>query len=175
MFCISGWHQQWIDNNSLRDNSFVRSRRVNQGKLTIDISWTLDSTSIYTAKNAQPVLAWWKQHWTMLCCPHCSKLSTILFNIVKPGCRLIQAHQLGQYCWQPWTMWAAQHCSMLFSSGQNRLCVFLLCIKKWSQKSQRCPLITIGGGHIGRSHSSKKSYRKLYTFLHLCIKYFLTA
>ena len=77
-----------------------------------------------TAKNAQPVLAWWKQHWTMLCCPHCSRLSTILFNIVTPDCRLIQAHRLVQYCWQPWTMWAAQHCSMLFSSSQNRLCVF---------------------------------------------------
>ena len=25
-------------------------------------------------------------------------LSTILFNIVTPGCRLIQAHQLVQYC-----------------------------------------------------------------------------
>ena len=78
----------------------------------------------YTAKNAQPVLAWWKQHWTMLCCPHCSRLLTILFNIVTPDCRFIQAHQLVQYCWQPWTMWAAQHCWILFSSGQNRLCVF---------------------------------------------------
>ena len=28
----------------------------------------------------------------------CSRLSTILFNIVTPDCRLIQAHQLVQYC-----------------------------------------------------------------------------
>jgi hypothetical protein len=28
----------------------------------------------------------------------------------------------------------------------------------------------IGGGHIGRSHSSMKCYRKYYTFLHLWIK-----
>ena len=88
-----------------------------------------NTTIAYTAKNAQPVLAWWKQHWTMFCCPHCSRLSTILFNIVTPDCRLIQAHQLVQYCWQPWAMWAAQHCSMLFSSGQNRLCVFC-CVAK---------------------------------------------
>ena len=47
--------------------------------------------------------------------------------------------------------------------------------QKWSQKSQRYPIITIGGGHIGRSHSSKKCHRKHYTFLHLYIKYFLGA
>ena len=40
--------------------------------------------SAYTAKNAQVVQGWWKQHWTMLCCPHCSMLSTILFSIVEP-------------------------------------------------------------------------------------------
>ena len=34
-------------------------------------------------------------------------------------------------------------------------------------------MITTDGGHIGRSHSSKKCCRKHYTFLHLCIKYFL--
>ena len=31
-----------------------------------------------TAKNTQLVQGWWKQPWTMLCCPHCSMLSTIL-------------------------------------------------------------------------------------------------
>ena len=31
----------------------------------------------------------------MLCCPHCSMLSTILFSIVTPDCGLIQAQQ----CW----------------------------------------------------------------------------
>ena len=31
-------------------------------------------------------------------CPHCSRLSTILFNIVTPDCRLVQAQQLVQYC-----------------------------------------------------------------------------
>ena len=49
----------------------------------------------HTRKNAQPVQGWWKQPWTMLCCPHCSMLSTILFSIVTPDCRLIQAQQ----CW----------------------------------------------------------------------------
>ena len=49
----------------------------------------------YTAKNAQPVQGWWKQPCTMLCCPHCSMLSTILFSIVTPDCGLMQAQQ----CW----------------------------------------------------------------------------
>ena len=82
---------------------------------------------LYTAKSAQPVLAWWKQHWAILCCPHCSSLSTILFNIVTPDCRTIQAHQLVQYCWQSWTMWAAQHCSILFSFRPEQVVRFLLC------------------------------------------------
>ena len=33
----------------------------------------------------------------MFCCPHCSRLSTILFNIVTTDCRLVQAQQLVQY------------------------------------------------------------------------------
>ena len=36
----------------------------------------------------------------------------------------IRCNNVEQYCRQPWTMWPAKHCSMLFSSGQNRLCVF---------------------------------------------------
>ena len=48
-----------------------------------------------TRKNAQPVQGWWKQPWTMLCCPHCSMLSTILFGVATPDCGLIQAQQ----CW----------------------------------------------------------------------------
>ena len=45
----------------------------------------------YTRKNAQPVQGW----WTMLCCPRCSMLSTILFSIVTHDCGLIYAQQ----CW----------------------------------------------------------------------------
>ena len=51
--------------------------------------------SMYTRKNAQPVEGWWKQPWTMLCCPHCSMLSTILFSTVTLDCGLIHARQ----CW----------------------------------------------------------------------------
>ena len=56
-------------------------------------------------------------------------LSTIFLNIVTPDCRLVQAQQHVQYCWLPWTMLAAKHYSMLFSSGQNRLFVFSCVIK----------------------------------------------
>ena len=95
--------------------------------------------AVYTAKNKQPVQAWWKQHWTMFCCPHCSRLSTI------PDCRLFQAQQLVQYCWQHCTMLAAKHCSMLFSSGQDRLFIFGCVLKidfqchlseKWEEPQQ---------------------------------------
>ena len=37
--------------------------------------------SHYTAKNAEPAA---QQDWTMLCCPRCSHLSTILNNVVEP-------------------------------------------------------------------------------------------
>ena len=42
--------------------------------------------------------------WTLL---------TILFSIVTPACELIQAQE---FCWQHWTMRAAEQCSILFSS-----------------------------------------------------------
>ena len=42
--------------------------------------------------------------------------------------------------------------------------------QKGSQKSQPYPIITIDGGHIGRSHSSMR--QKTLYFLHLYIKYF---
>ena len=40
--------------------------------------------AMYTAKNEQLVPSWWKQCWTMFCCPHCSRLLTTLNNIVEP-------------------------------------------------------------------------------------------
>ena len=52
-------------------------------------------TAFYTAENEQPVQGWWKQHWTMFCCVHCSMLSRILFSIFTPDCGLIQALK----CW----------------------------------------------------------------------------
>ena len=40
---------------------------------------------------------------------------------IKPT---IKCNNAEQYCWQHWTMWAAQHCSRLVSSILNRLGVF---------------------------------------------------
>ena len=57
-----------------------------------------------------------------------------------------------QYCWQHWTMWAAQRCSRLFSSTQNRLCVFTLV------------------GKLKGAESWKKSFIDL---LSISIKYYL--
>ena len=49
----------------------------------------------FTAKKPTSCSGLLKTHWTMLCCPHCSMLSTILFSIVAPECELTQAQQ----CW----------------------------------------------------------------------------
>ena len=52
------------------------------------------------------------------CCQHyCSTL----LHLIAGQFRLNNAEQ---YCWQHWTMWAAQHCSRLFSSTLNRMCAF---------------------------------------------------
>ena len=64
---------------------------VIHGKFKSNYSYEMKLLITYTRKNAQPVQGWWKQPWTMLCCPHCSMLSTILFSIVTPDCGLIQA------------------------------------------------------------------------------------
>ena len=58
-------------------------------------------SNLLHGKNDERVQDWWKQNWTMLCFPHCSMLSTILFSIVTPGCGLNNAEQ---YCRQHWTM-----------------------------------------------------------------------
>ena len=73
----------------------------------------------YTRKNAQPVQGWWKQPWTMLCCPHCSMLSTILFSSVTPDCELIQAQQC-------WTILLTTLFKAVFINPEQVVC-FLLC------------------------------------------------
>jgi hypothetical protein len=52
---------------------------------------------------------WWKQDWTMLCCPHCSQLSTTLNNIVTPDSGSTMLFNIVDKCM--WTTWAAKHCS----------------------------------------------------------------
>ena len=41
-------------------------------------------TLFYTAKNEQLVAGWWKQYWTIFCCPHCFRLLTVLNSLVTP-------------------------------------------------------------------------------------------
>ena len=60
-----------------------------------DLLVVYTSSLVHTAKIAQAVQGCWKQRWTMFCCSHCSMLSTILFSIIIPDRRLIQAQQ----CW----------------------------------------------------------------------------
>ena len=51
----------------------------------------------------------------------CQQYWTSCWAWIQPA---IRCNNVKQYCWQPWTMWAAKHCSILFSSGQNRLFIF---------------------------------------------------
>ena len=72
-------------------------------------------------KNAQVVQGWWKQPWTMLCCPHCSTLSTTyivqhcwawispqsgvtMLNNIVDNIEQCGQHSIVQGCfYQPWT------------------------------------------------------------------------
>jgi hypothetical protein len=63
----------------------------------------------------------------MFCSPRCSHLSTILNNIVESESGVTILFNIVQYCWQLWTMWAAKHCSILFSSILQQPDRFLPC------------------------------------------------
>ena len=95
------------------------------------------------------VMTWWDQEWggggggvteTAL---HSKKSwacsSTGLNNVVLPTLFLV-VNNIEQYCWgwmacnnvvhhcwQPWTMWAAQHCSILFITTLQQVDDFLPC------------------------------------------------
>jgi hypothetical protein len=43
-------------------------------------------------------------------------LFTLVNNIEQYCWAWIECNNIVQYCWQLWTMWAAKHCSILFSS-----------------------------------------------------------
>ena len=58
----------------------------------------------FTFDTRQKITSCWKQDWTLLCCPYCSRLSTILFSIVTPDCRLDSG---------------SQYCSILYSTTFN--------------------------------------------------------
>jgi hypothetical protein len=39
---------------------------------------------------------WWKQDWTMFCCPHCS-----VVNNIEQNCYILfRLNNIVQYCWQ---------------------------------------------------------------------------
>jgi hypothetical protein len=83
---------------------------------------------------------WWKQDWTMLCCPHCSQLSTILNNIVTPDsgstvlfnivdkCEQRGQQNIVQSCWATgsaffavYTSKNAQVDAILMKTGLNKV------------------------------------------------------
>ncbi len=47
----------------------------------------------------------------------CQQYCSALLSLNQPAIRLNNAEQ---YCWQLWTIWAAQHCCILFSTTLNK-------------------------------------------------------
>ena len=118
----------------------------------------------------------------MLCCPHCSRLSTILFNIVTPNCRLVQAQQQLsivdniEQCWQHNIVQCCFHqvrtgCSFLAVNIDSRFTFFrLLDSKEWKYLTN--------GSRTDKSESkSNRPYRLLhfYPFASFAFGYFPSA
>jgi hypothetical protein len=59
-------------------------------------------------------------------------LFTLVNNIEQCCWTWIGCNNIVQYCWQLWTMWAAKHCSILFSSVLHQPERFLPCTS-WKQ------------------------------------------
>jgi hypothetical protein len=73
---------------------------------------------IYTAKNDQVVAILMKTGLNNVMWP---TLFTVVNNIEQNCYTRFRLNNIVQYCWQVWTMWAAQHCSILIDS---RLIIF---------------------------------------------------
>jgi hypothetical protein len=72
--------------------------------------WPLTPSITYTAKNAEPVA---QQGLNNVLLP----TLFIAVNDIEQCCwDWIGCNNIVQYCWQLWTMWAAKHYSILFSS-----------------------------------------------------------
>jgi hypothetical protein len=84
----------------------------------IEKRWEKYSKSLTTrVKTLRLMQYWWKQDWTMFCCPHCSQLSTILNNIVTPDSGSTILFNIVDKCEQ--RTWAAKHCPVLLSTRQK--------------------------------------------------------
>jgi hypothetical protein len=81
----------------------------------------------------------------MFCCPRCSHLSQYCW--VWIGC-----NNIVQCCWQLWTMWAAKHCSILFSSILQQPERFYACIWIQFQSASR-----VTEGWVAKAYSSIKN------------------
>jgi hypothetical protein len=66
---------------------------------------------------------WWKQDWTMLCCPRCSLLSTILNNVVAPDSGSTILFNIVDKCEQR----GQQIAKTLFNPVEQRALRFLPC------------------------------------------------
>jgi hypothetical protein len=74
--CSHGW-QSWVYFFSQTEYFLQVQEFYNRQRIVL----TYLHTRVKTLRLLQ---YWWKQDWTMLCCPHCSQLSTMLNNIVTP-------------------------------------------------------------------------------------------
>jgi hypothetical protein len=82
----SDWYRSAYMKNTRRTSTFRAKTLLyvphkDHSLETLKFSLYFLGTRLKTIRLLQ---CWWKQDWTTSCCPHCSKLSTILHNIVTP-------------------------------------------------------------------------------------------
>ena len=84
----------------------------------IGFSWKWGN--VYTAKNSH-LFKVVENRMQQCCAAHivhsCQQYCSALLSLNQPAIRCNNAEQ---YCWQLWTIWAAQHCCILFSTTLNK-------------------------------------------------------
>ena len=108
---------EWARVNKSHFNYDLNLTMTNGG--VSSISHTLEYES-YTAKNYH-LFKVDKNRMQQRCAAHivhsCQQYCSALLSLNQPAIRCKNAEQ---YCWQLWTIWAAQHCCILFSSTLNK-------------------------------------------------------
>ena len=107
------------------NNYFLKAKwlpvNIDLQKIEINI-WHSD-INISTAKNKNVIWADENRLNNVLL----PTLFNAVNNIVRYCKPTVLCNNAEQCFWQYWTMWAAKHCSSLFSSGQNRCSFFAVC------------------------------------------------
>ena len=97
----------------------------------------------YTAKSMTCSIKVVENRMQQCCAAHivhsCQQYCSALLHVIAGWFRLNNAEQ---YCWQLWTMWAAQHCCILFSTTLNKSS-FLGVYFKYGEISERAEVLQV--------------------------------